>query len=85
MKMESATKRGAIEPLRGPPLFLCFRRLFLKDAQIGEGLGGGAIFVSQSSSLPLHSRLCQNRDVNLIDCIICTKRGELICFRVGCY
>lgn len=76
MKMESATKRGAIEPLRGPPLFLCFRRLFLKDAQ----MGGGAIFVSQSSSLPLHSWLCQNRDVNLIDCIISTKRGELIRF-----
>lgn len=44
---------------------------------------GGSVFVSQSSSLPGHSWLCQNRDVNLIDCIICTKRGELIRFRVG--
>lgn len=44
---------------------------------------GGSVFVSRSSSLPGHSWLCQNRDVNLIDCIICTKRGELIRFRVG--
>lgn len=47
------------------------------------GAGGGSVFVSRSSSLPGHSWLCQNRDVNLIDCIICTKRGELIRFRVG--
>lgn len=40
MKTEKATKRGAIELLRGQPLFLCFSGSSKSPVLIGEALFG---------------------------------------------
>lgn len=78
MKMERVTKRGAIEP-RGARLCFCVSEDLLKGCSDRRG---SSIFVFKSSLLPVLPQLCQNRDVNLIDCIVCTKWRVLISFRV---
>lgn len=70
--MERVWKRGAIKPLGGPSLFLCFV-LVLKT--LWWEMGRGSTLSFKLSLRPLFSQLRQNRHVNLMDYIIGTKSG----------